>query len=96
MKYSQEAVSGLIKTLRMEAIFQSNRFGRTLLADELNIAAEALEQLNCNNHTEEILLDPLVFKDGICPKCGRPTHGIGNDPMRCESCGWTEKGSETP
>lgn len=35
----------LIRSLREEAIFQADRFGRRVLADELNDAAKAIEEL---------------------------------------------------
>ncbi|CDX02162.1 Hypothetical protein DPCES_2275 [Desulfitobacterium hafniense] len=28
----------------------------------------------------------VIFVDGICPKCGGPTHGYGG-PMKCSRCG---------
>jgi rubredoxin len=36
----------------------------------------------------------MTFKDGVCPVCGGDTHGINNEPMRCELCGWVQDGAE--
>lgn len=40
-------ISGMIESLRAEAEFQADRFGRRVLADELTEAADMLEALNC-------------------------------------------------
>lgn len=32
----------------------------------------------------------MLCKDGECPVCGRDTHGIDDEPMRCFSCGWVQ------
>lgn len=34
---------------------------------------------------------PIVFMDGICPKCGKPCgNGGAGDILRCQ-CGWSGK-----
>ena len=36
-----------------------------------------------------------IFKDGECPYCHYDTHAIGNEPLRCELCGWIDMKPKT-
>ena len=45
-------ISKLIESLRVEAAFQADRFGRRILADELSEAADVLEKLKSRAQPE--------------------------------------------
>ena len=60
---------------------------------ELYDKYEDVEHVVCGDAAKLLSAEPekkIVFKDGICPKCGGPTHGVNNWPMKCANCGYEQ------